>query len=102
MATAITLKGGSGADTINYSFVVTGINTTRLAVQFADSVNSLLTGGNPLTLLHPFGGAGAQGGDQGGTVQIYDLVPSTVDGVSNVYSVFAPGFIVDTISVARR
>jgi len=97
MATAITIKGGSGVDTINYSFVVTGTNTTRYAVQFADTVNALLANGDPLTLVKS-SGADALLKDPGSQPHIYDLVPSSVTGGSNVYNIFNAGYVIDTIS----
>jgi len=97
MATAVTIQGGSGVDTINYSFVVTGTNTTRYAVQFADTVNSLLASGTPLTLVHS-SGADAMFGDQGAAAHIYDLIPNSVNGGSNVFNIFGPGYIIDSIS----
>jgi len=97
MATAVTIKGGSGVDTINYSFVVTGTNTTRYTLQFADTVNSLLAGGDPLTLVHS-SGADAMLNDRGAQPHIYDLIPSTVNGAPNVFNIFGPGYVVDSVN----
>jgi Ca2+-binding RTX toxin-like protein len=97
MATAITIHGGSGADTINYSFVVTGTSTTRFAEQFAGTVNALLLGGDPLTLVHSSGGD-ARLPEQGAQAHIYDLIPSTVNGGSNVFNIFNAGYVIDSVS----
>jgi hypothetical protein len=89
--------GGSGADTINYSFVVTGTNTTRYASQFADTVNSLLASGTPLTLVNSTGGDAILPDGDAKTF-IYDLIPSTVNGAQNVFNIFGPGYVVDSVN----
>jgi Ca2+-binding RTX toxin-like protein len=99
MATAVTIKGGSGADTINYSFVVTGTNTTRYTLQFADTVNSLLAHGTPLTYVQS-SGADALLNEQGAAAHIYDLIPNTVNGGSNVWNIFGAGYVIDSVSGA--
>jgi Ca2+-binding RTX toxin-like protein len=101
MATAITIHGGSGSDTINYSFVVTGTNTSRYAVGFANAVNTLLADGNPLTYVQSTGGDARDLGATlvpGAAVNIYDLIPSTVNGGANVFNIFEAGYVIDTIS----
>jgi hypothetical protein len=86
-------------DTINYSFVVTGTNTTRYTLQFADTVNSLLAHGTPLTLVQS-SGADLLLNDQGASAHIYDLIPNTVNGGSNVWNIFGPGYVIDSVSGA--
>jgi Ca2+-binding RTX toxin-like protein len=99
MGTAVTIHGGSGADTINFAFTVTGTNTTRYTERFATFVNNRLAGGDPLILATPIEGAHA-GGLPPANVPIYELVPSTVVGGSNSYGLSTNGYVIDTISGA--
>jgi hypothetical protein len=97
MGTAITIAGGSGSDTINFAFTVTGTNTTHYASIFADFVNNRLADGDPLTKLSPLGSANAIPGGDTTQPGIYDLLPSSVQGGSNSYIISNPGYIIDSI-----
>jgi hypothetical protein len=92
-ATAITISGGSGSDTINFSFLVTGTATTLYAQNFANTVNNLLStvSGGPTTPLDPgTSPTGASG-------SVYVLDASTVSGLDS-YTVGASSYAVDSLN----
>jgi Ca2+-binding RTX toxin-like protein len=93
MSVAITIHGGSGSDTINFAFTVTGTNTIKYAEQFANSVNGLLAGGELPTFLNPSGAdlrVPGAGGDP-----IYVLNPNGVADAT--FSIPGAGYVLDSI-----
>jgi hypothetical protein len=90
MSVAITIHGGSGSDTVNFAFTVTGTNTIKYAEQFANSVNGLLAGGELPTFLTPNGSAPGAVGDP-----IYVLNPNGVADAT--FSIPGAGYVLDSI-----
>lgn len=97
MGTAVTIQGGSGSDTINFAFTVTGTNTTRYTQEFATFVNNLLAGGDPLIPTGP-GLDPHVSGQQPANIPIYELTPSTVSGGAASYIVNSNAYVIDSIS----
>jgi hypothetical protein len=101
MATAITIMGGTGQDTINFAFTVTGTNTTAYTQAFANAVNAIIQApGGVTTPLDPTAPlTGALPPPSGGAVPVYVLDAPTVGG-SNSYAVGANAYAVDSLSAA--
>ena len=95
MATAVTIHGGGGADTISFAFTVTGTNTTHYATLFASEVNAILTTDSIVPV-----SAGGTGSVTGGTNSpVYVLEAPTVgSGASPSYTIATAGYALDTIS----
>lgn len=98
MATAVTLHGGQGSDTINFAFTVTGTNTTRYTTDFATAVNTILSNGGSLT---PVTGTAAMFADSPAATTVYDLTlpPSDTIPVPS-FAISGSGYVIDTISGA--
>lgn len=93
MSVAITIHGGSGSDTINFAFTVTGTNTIKYAEQFANSVNTLLAGGENPTFLTPGDTTPGTGVDP-----IYVLNPNGQSDAT--FSIPGAGYVLDSIGGA--
>lgn len=99
-AGGITISGGSGSDTIAYSFTVTGTNTLRYAEVLQNAINNLIgtgagQGGESITPIVQ-GNAGALPPGADAATPVYNLVPSTADSTGSFY-VGGTGYIVDSI-----
>jgi hypothetical protein len=97
MATAITISGGSGQDTINFAFTVTGTNTTAFTQSFASAVNGILVSG-VTTPLAPDAPLGSSTLPSGGQIPVYVLEAPT--GGSSSYTVTPSAYAVDSLSAA--
>ncbi len=94
MATGITIMGGTGQDTINFAFTVTGTHTTSYAETFAATVNALLSNA-PTT---PLAGDSTAGSSFDQTV--YVLTPPSDSDPSTSYTLMAGAYAVDSLSSA--
>lgn len=99
----ITISGGSGSDTIAYSFTVTGTNTLRYATALQNSINSLIgptSGGGQGESVTPIyqGGTPAGGLAPAPGTPVFNLIPESKGGS---FFINAPGYIVDSIGGAE-
>jgi Ca2+-binding RTX toxin-like protein len=94
MSGAITIHGGTGQDTINFGFTVSGTNTLRMSQGFADSVNALLTT-DPIITLSP-NASGALAPGQSAAPGVYELAAAPGDTL--LYNLAANSYVIDSIS----
>ena len=104
MGIPITIHGGSGSDTINFAFTVTGTNTTHYAVLFENEVNTLLAatpagGGQVPVFVNASNTSASFGLNQTAGLPVYVTkgVTST-GGASPAYTAPTAGYFLDTIS----
>jgi hypothetical protein len=95
MAAGITIQGGGGGDTINFSFTAYGVDNIRYSQQIANAINSLLAGGDSLTQVQAGYGQNYFPSGDADTTPIYDL--ARPDSIDPIYNIASAGYVIDTV-----